>query len=333
MKANTIRENTSIHTVPNFVIKSTKSIALVSAVIIAPFVISNIYQENYWLALCIFSLVCLYLRAAYLCHQNEYSLALSLFGIAPVITFISAFALYKLGVAASFWSFPAIFVLYFVLPLRFSAAINAVFLVAILPISFNAMAINEFTRFYMVLIGTSGFVFMCIKEIESQQLSLTKLCNTDSLTGLNNRWLLDQSLEQAIHLNRRYKTSMTLLMIDIDHFKNVNDIFGNATGDDVLKQASTLMQNTFSSPDIIFRIGGEEFLVLLNGLDTSNSEVVAERLRQSIEKYDFIPNHKVTASIGVCELKGHNTPKAWMSQCDQSLYDAKMKGRNNVVCA
>jgi diguanylate cyclase (GGDEF)-like protein len=194
------------------------------------------------------------------------------------------------------------------------------------------MAMNEFTRFYMVLIGTSGFVFMCIKEIESQQNSLTMLSNTDVLTGLNNRALLDQSLEQAIHLNRRYKTSMTLLIIDLDHFKKINDIFGHTTGDDVLKQVAILMRNNFRVPDIIFRIGGEEFLVLLNGSDTSNSEMVAERLRQSIETYKFIPNHKVTASIGVCELKAHNTAKNWMSECDERLYVAKVNGRNKVVC-
>jgi diguanylate cyclase (GGDEF)-like protein len=326
-------EDTLEDTVPNFVIKSTKSIALVSAVILAPFVVINIYKEQYLLALSIFFLIYLYSIAAYRCHHNKYTLPLSLFGIAPVITLTSAFALYKLGIAGSFWSFPAIFVLYFVLPLRFAAAINFVFLVCILPISLNAMAIQEFTRFYMVLIGTSGFVFMCIKEIESQQHSLTKLSNTDVLTGLNNRSLLDQSLEQAIHLNRKYKTSMTLLMVDLDHFKKVNDIFGHATGDDVLKQVSILMRNNFRAPDIIFRIGGEEFLVLLNGSDTSNSEMVAERLRQSIEAYEFLPNHKVTASIGVCELKAHNTPKDWMSQCDERLYVAKMNGRNNVVCA
>ena len=327
-----MKDKTAIDTVPNFVIKSTKSIALISAVIIAPFVVINIYQEEYLLALGIFFLICLYSLAAYRCHQNKYSLPLSLFGIAPVITSISAFALYKIGIAASFWSFPAIFVLYFVLPLRFAAVINIVFLVVILPISFNAMAMNEFTRFYMVLIGTSVFVFMCIKEIESQQNSLTKLSNTDVLTGLNNRALLDQSLEQAIHLNRRYKTSMTLLIIDLDHFKKINDIFGHTTGDDVLKQVAILMRNNFRVPDIIFRIGGEEFLVLLNGSDTSNSEMVAERLRQSIETYKFIPNHKVTASIGVCELKAHNTAKNWMSECDERLYVAKVNGRNKVVC-
>ncbi len=328
-----MKVDTPDDSVPNFVIKSTKNIALVSAVIIAPFVVINIYQEKYWLALGIFFLICLYLLSAYRCHQNKYSLPLSLFGIAPIITLISAFALYKLGIAASFWSFPAIFVLYFVLPLRFAAVINFIFLVGILPISFNAMALNEFIRFYMVLIGTSGFVFMCIKEIENQQHSLTKLSNTDVLTGLNNRSLLDQSLEQAINLNRKYKTSMTLLMIDLDHFKKVNDIFGHATGDNVLKQASILMRNNVKASDIIFRIGGEEFLVLLNGLDTSNSEMVAELLRQSIEAYEFIPDHQVTASIGVCELKSHNTPKDWMSQCDERLYIAKVDGRNKVVCA
>jgi diguanylate cyclase (GGDEF)-like protein len=327
-----VNENNPINTVPNFVVKSTKSIALVSAVILAPFVVINIYQDQYLLALGIFFLICLYFFAAYKCHHNKYSLPLSLYGIAPVITLTSAFALYKIGIAASFWSFPAIFVLYFVLPLRFAAAINVVFLVGILIISFNTMAIMEFTRFFMVLIGTSVFVFMCIKEIETQQHSLTKLSNTDILTGLNNRSLLEQSLEQAIHLNRRYKTSMTLLMIDLDHFKKVNDIFGHAIGDDVLKQASILMQHNFRAPDIIFRIGGEEFLVLLNGSDTSNSEMVAERLRQSIEAYEFVPNHKVTVSIGVCELKTHNTPKDWMSQCDERLYVAKVNGRNKVVC-
>ncbi|MFQ3339416.1 MAG: hypothetical protein ACI9VO_002203, partial [Colwellia sp.] len=96
-----MKEKRAIDTVPNFLIKSTKSIALVSAVTIAPFGVINIYQEQYLLALGIFFLVCLYSLAAYKCHQNKYSLPLSLFGVAPVITLISAFALYKIGIAAS----------------------------------------------------------------------------------------------------------------------------------------------------------------------------------------------------------------------------------------
>lgn len=193
------------------------------------------------------------------------------------------------------------------------------------------MGLNEFTRFMLVIIGTSAFVFMCIREIYKQNELLVKLSLTDALTGLNNRATLNHSLVQAINLNQRYKTPVSLLIMDIDHFKKINDQFGHITGDHTLVGIAELMLKNFREADELFRIGGEEFLVLLHNADAAFAISIAERFRMAVETAELIPNHQVTVSIGVCERQFEESPQAWMSTCDKRLYRAKKEGRNKTI--
>ncbi|MDM7860363.1 GGDEF domain-containing protein [Alteromonas sp. ASW11-36] len=318
--------------IPNFVVNSTKNIALISSVILFPFLVVDVIQGQYLIAAGIAALMSLYVLAAYRCHRGKYSLKLSLFGIAPVITVLSIYSLYKLGISASFWSFAAVFVLYFALPLRLAASINVVFIIIVTPFAYKVMPSNEFSRFFLVLIGTSGFLFMCVREIYSQNRLLIKLSFTDALTGLKNRATLTDALLHAININQRYRTPMTILMIDIDNFKTINDLYGHITGDNTLKSIATLMRDNFREPDTLYRIGGEEFLVVLHDTPAESAQPIAERFRLAVENASLIANHKVTVSIGVCELTVEKSPQKWISLCDKRLYRAKAQGRNRIVC-
>ncbi|MEW8202540.1 MAG: GGDEF domain-containing protein [Candidatus Thiodiazotropha endolucinida] len=156
---------------------------------------------------------------------------------------------------------------------------------------------------------------------------------TDKLTDVYNRTLLKDSLEQAIHQANRTNTAFTLIIMDVDHFKKINDELGHEIGDHVLMQLGAFLKDFLRDSDKIFRIGGEEFLILLYNTDEANSVDIAEKIRKGIENLSLIPGRAVTVSIGVAGLSSVTDWKQWMKTCDKNLYEAKNSGRNRVaVC-
>ena len=159
----------------------------------------------------------------------------------------------------------------------------------------------------------------------------------DALTQLFNRRFLPSILKREIELSRRKGLSFAVVMLDVDHFKQVNDSHGHEGGDLVLQQVATLMTNRVRSADFVFRYGGEEFLLLLTELDQSQAFKVAEKIRESIAKtLVMLPAGKslsVTASLGVALSDGHPDYERIIQRADAALYEAKNTGRNRVVLA
>ena len=317
--------------VPKFIIKSTLMMTLLSGLTVAPFFFVNLYQQNIPLALLAVLFSCIQLFCAYRCYSNKYNTYIGLLSSIPMMFIGSALVLFELGVTGSYWPFLCVFGFYFTLQLKMARVANVVYLFVILPIAYYGLPFDVFVRFYPGLFGISLFLYICVNEIQNQHQTLTDMSITDSLTGLQNRTVLDVTLENAINLSKRENKSMTLLMIDIDNFKNINDSFGHPVGDEVLKCVSTLMKESFRKTDALFRVGGEEFLVLLRDSNRTNSVMVAERLRETIAKTELIREQKVTISVGVSELKSHTQWKDWLSDCDKRLYKAKELGKTRVV--
>ena len=158
----------------------------------------------------------------------------------------------------------------------------------------------------------------------------------DPLTGASNRVALNDSLEREIELAKRHKTAMSVIMFDIDHFKQINDNYGHATGDDVLRETVAASMQGLRSTDMLFRYGGEEFVILLPGVDTHGAEQAAERLRDIIEKHVFQTQSShvpVTISLGTSTLTLQDNAEQLMERADKALYVAKNAGRNRVACA
>jgi diguanylate cyclase (GGDEF)-like protein len=159
--------------------------------------------------------------------------------------------------------------------------------------------------------------------------------NTDSLTGLFNRRKGWEVLEYEIVRSERYRRPLSIILLDIDHFKTVNDTHGHLAGDRVLQAVANGARETIRSVDILIRWGGEEFVVLLPETDLEAALLTAERLRAAIAEIRIkVPNEElsVTASIGVTR-KDENTPdlETFIARADQALYIAKYKGRNQVA--
>jgi len=126
---------------------------------------------------------------------------------------------------------------------------------------------------------------------------------------------------------------MSILLMDVDGFKSINDQFGHAKGDSVLKEIVSLIAKRSRKLDLLFRIGGEEFMLLLPDTKEAAAAVVAEQLRASIAESRLFDDRQLTVSIGVSELQPGESPDSWMKHADDALYAAKKAGRNRVVCA
>jgi diguanylate cyclase (GGDEF)-like protein len=160
----------------------------------------------------------------------------------------------------------------------------------------------------------------------------------DSLTNLHNRRYFLSTGEEVLSEHKKNGHSVSIIILDLDHFKNVNDTHGHSVGDEVLKSVADVLRSQCRSTDLISRYGGEEFIVLLPEMDQENAFLMAERFRTSIEDLDIVVGNlliKITASFGVVSfLKGSNvTLELLINRADQALYLAKDAGRNqSIIC-
>ena len=161
---------------------------------------------------------------------------------------------------------------------------------------------------------------------------LERMTFHDQLTGLYNRLYLSNEIPLLVKQVARDHGTVGVIMIDIDFFKTVNDNFGHIIGDQLLNKFSQHIQKKIRKDDLLFRFGGEEFLILLPNTQFESAAIVAEDLRRSIEEQHFLDQHtQVTCSIGVADLRQADTLDSWLKTCDNLLYTAKNAGRNCVV--
>ncbi|MDV6251756.1 sensor domain-containing diguanylate cyclase [Vibrio sp. EA2] len=190
---------------------------------------------------------------------------------------------------------------------------------------------NDFTQikpwyFEASYLKRSFLSAMNIVSNTIDQLHLDTL--TDAMTGLLNRRGLDKAVESL----REKNTPFSVLALDVDYFKRVNDTFGHDAGDALLKSVATLIQDQARKGDVVCRSGGEEFIVFLTKTDVDQAFVVAERVRKSVESHQFSTVGNVTISVGVSHWDGTNEPiNAVLKYADDALYQAKRNGRNQTA--
>jgi diguanylate cyclase (GGDEF)-like protein len=176
-----------------------------------------------------------------------------------------------------------------------------------------------------------------IQRLKAELHEARESAALDPLTQLHNRASLDSQLERVADLSFLMSATPCLLMIDVDHFKSVNDRFGHPIGDEVIRRvADTLVRNFLRREDFVARYGGEEFVVVVPDSSAHAVRQRAERVRQAIGEIGFSKGNEhfsVTASIGVAVLGPGDTGKTWLARADAALYEAKSAGRNRVVFA
>ncbi|MDV6373819.1 GGDEF domain-containing protein [Deinococcus arenicola] len=239
------------------------------------------------------------------------------------------------------WASVNVLISFLILGSRWGAALNALTLVAIFvtlllrgPLSTAEMA--DWLTVCLVLVTLSFISYLMVTFIESNLLAheqdseKLRAARQDALTAVYGRGAIGEELERAMAYAQKHNTPMSVIVTDIDHFKSVNDQYGHATGDDVLRAIAKRLRRAVGGSGMVGRWGGEEFIILLPGLAKPEALVVAERLRREI--YDQpLADLSVTASFGVASYRGVNdTTDHLFGRADQAMYEAKKAGRNAV---
>ncbi|NGZ27533.1 MAG: diguanylate cyclase [Magnetococcales bacterium] len=173
-------------------------------------------------------------------------------------------------------------------------------------------------------------VFLC--EAKRALLEAEKRAVTDRLTGLGNRRAFEQAASVEMQRLQRFGHPVSLLILDVDHFKRVNDRFGHLAGDQILVGLINITKELLRGTDILCRWGGEEFVVLAANTSLSSARVLADRIRSQVAASPMEPVGAITVSLGVAECKRDESLERWFERADRALYRAKQEGRNRVVC-
>ncbi|MEA3554413.1 MAG: sensor domain-containing diguanylate cyclase [Campylobacterota bacterium] len=171
-----------------------------------------------------------------------------------------------------------------------------------------------------------------VDELYSMTVSLKEEASYDSLTGIFNRLRFNKFFNEETEKVKLKNSQLSMIILDIDHFKSINDNYGHHVGDEVLKMIASLVTKNLKRVDVFARWGGEEFVILLPGTDLQGATVLAENLRKIIEENSFSIAGKQTSSFGVGVYKPTELKNEFFERVDKLLYNAKRTGRNKVVC-
>lgn len=172
--------------------------------------------------------------------------------------------------------------------------------------------------------------YTAIRQDITDKKRIEELSITDRLTGLSNRLKLDEVLNHEIIQTKRYQTPFSIILLDIDHFKHVNDTYGHQAGDTVLKEIAEILRSIGRQVDCIGRWGGEEFLLILPKTDRVGALRVGEKIRLAVESYPFSVVGNKTVSLGIAEFREDDSPQTLLERADTALYRAKNEGRNKI---
>lgn len=264
------------------------------------------------------------------------------------ITIFSAF----LGREVGFWLFllmlvPAPFVLF---PYRNKLGIvvcecgllaglvcalwmQAVYSEGLVPLPPKIVTRLYYQKFFVFFIGLLFSSFFLWKQTALTETTLLQLSATDNLTGILNRRRMMEIVDIEFEKTRRYGRPLSLIIFDLDYFKRINDDFGHAAGDEVLRVVASLVQTHIRHSDFLARWGGEEFLILLTEADRDAAASTAVKIKALLEEQAYPFNRQVTASFGVTFVRPEDKFDRSLERADRALYEAKRSGRNRIVVA
>ena len=300
-----------------------------TVLVIAPFLVVRLLEHR-WLAAALDAVMMLViaLSMAYVWRTGRTVLIGTI--DAAVVSVASAVMAWSLGEAGHYWIF-AVLVANFMLAPRMIAIACSLLLLSV------HMAVGEFSGpvaaaaflASALLVGVFAAVFVGLTRRQHRQLMA--LATLDPLTGLPNRRAMESELPEILRQHQARHEPAALAMLDLDYFKRINDCHGHDIGDQVLIELATRVQGVLRKRDRLFRLGGEEFMVLLPGTDAGGARAALEKVRREVERLPMSSRQvRVTISVGVAlQEQGEGWP-AWMARADEAMYEAKRRGRNQV---
>jgi len=232
-----------------------------------------------------------------------------------------------------YWLYPASLSCFCIVKARTASLLNLISMLILFPALYPALSTQEVILIYvtLALLCVFGYTFTLISH--QQYINLSKLAARDALTGTWNRRALDDSLDQIVNKHQRNPIKASLIMMDLDHFKRINDTYGHGVGDEILVKVASLISSTVRISDQLYRYGGEEFVLIAEGADLDEAALIAETIRHRVEKSELFEKQKITISLGVAELTQTSSVQKWLTLADDALYQAKDSGRNRYCLA
>lgn len=249
------------------------------------------------------------------------------------ISFIIFLGGFQSQIIAYFWIYSFPLTIFFLLGIKAGKYINLIFLAIIMAVSFLSPP-KEIIKYNEISIVISlAFVILLTYVYEhvrkSLEIELTKTTLTDALTGIYNRRKFDEVIHEELLRAQRYKRVFSVLSLDIDHFKEINDTFGHDAGDTLLKQFCNIVIHKIRTVDFFFRIGGDEFMILaVETRGDPQALIIAQKLIEALGNETWKINVAMGLSIGVTEYKNGDTVQKIMDRVDKALYTAKRNGKN-----
>lgn len=299
---------------------------------VAPFAVLRLIHGEYLMGLIdVLIIIGMLLLGTWLYRTQKIRIASILLSL-MCVTGISA-SVYASGAQQILWAYPGVMAIFYLLRPK-----EAIVLVVIMIMVLMPMLLSEGSGFRtitvvitMVLMGSFAYSFAAVSN--RQRELLLKLATKDPLTGAGNRRALDRKLKEIVTAQARNPEPCSLIILDLDHFKLVNDTHGHAKGDQILKSITEIVNLRIRVTDSLYRIGGEEFVVVAEHQSLDRAAHLAEQLRLLVEANDLANDHAVTISLGVAELKPKEVASEWLQRADAALYDAKRRGRNATALA
>lgn len=228
-----------------------------------------------------------------------------------------------------YWVYSSTIIIFYLVEYRWAIAFNILMLFGVAAIYWNVDYSPVQLYAFLVTIGLINMfsLLFALNEAKNKEM-LRALSVKDELSGVGNRRAFDERVRETISVRKRYGASACLICLDIDRFKSVNDSLGHGAGDKVIRSLASIIESMVRESDHVFRIGGDEFVIIADASDVAPAMQLAEKIRRSVEEASMLAGRQLTISLGVAMLQDGDTPESWLARADAELYKAKEAGRN-----
>ena len=304
----------------------------VSAATLLPFAILRLLLGDYLIGLLdSVGLIAAASLAMYVYRVREVELAgriLSLLAISGMV-----FHIYIKGTSEIYFLYPLMVSTYFIVKPSYALTLSLLALALLVPVTWVQLDGLAFAKVHLSIFGCVLFTYAFASQRNQQRDQLLQYSTKDSLTGAGNRRAMDKQLIEAIQRFERSDQPMSLIILDLDEFKNINDTAGHAVGDQLLKRVTDIVLARIRVTDKLFRYGGDEFVVVADPADLATAARLAEDLRALVEADRGITGWQLSISLGVAEYVRGEPQESWLKRADEALFASKRQGRNQVVAS
>ena len=243
----------------------------------------------------------------------------------------NVFSFYMKGISQIFWIYPAMLSAYYVMSPKKAMLVNFIMLSFYIPKLISILEFINITTILVTIIITNIIAYAFASGLRNRESILEKIASEDYLTTTGNRRALDETIKELHKKLKNHDKCASLILLDLDHFKKINDSKGHIVGDDILVRLSEHLLTYFDNKNQVFRFGGEEFLIICENKGINGAYKMAENIRKIVKKNIAVDNKKLTISLGVSEYIKEESIEDWVHRVDLALYQAKNQGRDKVV--